>query len=352
MTEIMIGNAPLRFQPYLKRADEKPNYDNLCQKGNGKIDCEQEAITAVIECSKDNQENAGEIEDYLVQSGFYLSEQPVKIKSAPEEPAGSVKTDPDPIERSFRLLVTPGIGLSASRYNYGEFPDAMRNTPPHFTDPGGQPGTVSYRSRGFMWSPAPSIKLTADLFQYLTLSYEYSSNPSFGGITGGISDTELEQPYLTNPHPLDPNGASTFIAYDKGLTSQRFTVGINPFIKQNKVEEFHIWKVSGNEHTAKGGNEELAVEVEGGVARESYALTNGWDHPWSYEYSGGIEVYQKQPVTKWGIAGGVNLRILQLGGSELPNFLLGLSGGASFEYYDKNSYSFRLTLGVPFGWKF
>ena len=70
MAEIIIGNAPLRFQPYLKRADEKSHYDSRCQKGNGKIDCEQEARTAVIECSKYNQENSGEIEDNLVQSGF------------------------------------------------------------------------------------------------------------------------------------------------------------------------------------------------------------------------------------------------------------------------------------------
>ena len=87
-----------------------------------------------------------EIEDYLRQSGFPLR----------EEPAGNVETDPDPKERSFRLLVTLGVlGLSASRYNYGEFPDAMRTTPLIPPIRAVSPGPCDVSGHGFMTSVRP-----------------------------------------------------------------------------------------------------------------------------------------------------------------------------------------------------
>ena len=45
MAEIIISNAPPRYQPYLKQADEGSYDDSHCQKDNGKIDCEPEART-------------------------------------------------------------------------------------------------------------------------------------------------------------------------------------------------------------------------------------------------------------------------------------------------------------------
>ena len=185
---------------------------------------------------------------------------------------------------------------------------------------------------------------------------------SEGSPGGGFPNDPLEQRYLANPNPLDPNGAYTFIAYDQGLPSHRFTVGTYLFNK--KLDTFSIRKSLGMHRDWTGSTDfptsEFSVVAEAGVATEHYTLTNGWDHPWSYEYSGGIEVYQKQPVTKWGVTGGINVQLLDVPSKaelareadSIPT-IIGISGGVSFEYYDKNSYSVRFNLlAIPLGWKF
>jgi hypothetical protein len=402
MTEIMINSAPLKFQPYFRKADEKSDCPPCkCGWNNGRIDCDREAQAAYDFYTDEHPGWGGEIMAYLEAQGFRISvpgedRKPIEIGAAKIEyreqmavadrenrgrDGGNGRIDTDDelqsffnayekdhpakvnelagdmdvhamkvtgAERRLRLMVTPAFSLGSVRYNYANFPEAMRLVPPapESYPPGLQNQPVEYRGKSTRPTDALSLKFTLDLFQYLTLNYTllysigYKAGPGQEETENSIAGIKRRNP--TNR--IDGADATTFISFDKGGTSQVYTVGVYPLLA--KVRSFD----SSIGEAVTSGGWEYGLVVEAGAAKNNYAAYNGWDR---FYYSPLTTAYEKQPLSRWGFAGGINFQMLGLGDPAKPGLVGGVGCGVNFELYPHGEYAVRANLiSVPFGLEF
>jgi hypothetical protein len=401
MTEIIIGGAPPKFQPYLKKADEKSDC-TFCKCGwnNGRIDCDREAQAAYDFYTDDHPGWGGEIRAYLEAQGFQIAvtgsdRKPIEIGAArieyrrymeaadrenKDRDGGNGRIDTDDelqrffnayekdhpskvnelagetgvhamnvtgAERRLRLTVTPGFSLGNARYNYDRFPEAMRLAPPapESYSPGIQNQPVDYRGKSTRPTDAFSLKFTLDLFQYLTLNYAllYSIGYKAGP---GQDETEMNIAGIKRRNPtnrIDGEDATTFISFDKGGTSQVYTVGVYPLMTKVRKFDFSGSKVG-------SGGWEYGLVLEAGAVKNQQDAINGWDR---FFWRRVVTVNDRQPLTRWGFAGGINFQMIGLGDPAKPGLVGGVGCGVNFEIYPHGEYAVRANLiAVPFGLEF
>jgi len=316
MSDIIIANAPVSYQPYLKSGDIN---------NNGKIDMNNKAeAKRAIEAYCEDHSNCEKIVSYFNERGY----------SYDNCYAGS--------ERKLSITVSLSIDLGGQAFDYSSLSRNVRHVPPHQEDHGAVTNPIDGNGSIGDFSFEGRVGAMVDFWQYAYLNYQFSS----GNVNSWESDLK-EGPYGhygSYPPHLRQQYASGENAYTFISTQQQrthyLTLGFYPYYSRNMKTNLNIF-TKDNENRRSCSRFSSALMLEAGLAIRRYEVVRGWDRYASVEI--------KDTVEDTHVGGVLSLGFQQTRytGKYFSYGLLARLTGVSF--FDNGNFAITLDLGLPFG---
>jgi hypothetical protein len=406
MGEIIISKAPEKYQPYLQFADQNIDEDkrySCSKKGNGKIDCWEEARLAAEQFLCDNYDGAAEITKYFRKHGMAnpfispsmsptdcLGTESVEIKTAPqqyrpyltaadENSTGASrrngKLDSDEEVRLFiDGFMEENIGQRRIMLDYlaRTITDLSLVIDVDTTEAERRPRillSLYLLSHGYTYF---DYQLFSDEDRYVPPHRNDLVNNS-SAETNPVDVREKKAgreyipsfqlafdawQYVTLGYQLSFHTADIFHERWNGEHSQRYVSPEDAYtfvsLTRRTTHSFtlaaypyvnkwrHFFVESGGGGVREDGSES-SILVEGGLAWTELTLARGW-HRFS-----AAEVMDKISLNYLGGRGGVFYQYIDTGIPERVSYTGGYKVGISMDYYNKQMYSVVLDLGFIMG---
>jgi hypothetical protein len=364
--------------------------NNSCVRGNGRIDCREEAERAAREFIYDNPDRSKEILEYFAEhakynipcAAIYRDRKSISINTAPEEyrpymmaedrsnkgtcggngkldwdETGSfvgefmlenyeqrygllrylnretglsrAEVDVSKINRRFRILLNPNLlRLSLSLVDARIISDEERFVPPHEDDLDNNAGA---RTRPIELG---SVDFWMAYAPSLQLTLDFFQYATLG------CQYSLYFDLLQHTQKYDsPEDAYTFVGAGGG-TAYSFTLGIYAYRELRKRFDLResFLDIQGIKINETGDGWERAILVEAGVVMHKRQWVRGWDR------FSALEEMDEKPHYFRGFTGGVSAQLMSGNDCAGACFGGGYKAGISVDYYHPKMFSVNINL--------